>query len=121
MFVCEYLRVKINFNFVYILHFNLIPEMVKRTSTIQATIKDAKKMTRKPRKTRTSTINETIATSDQGFKKKRKPTKTRTMVQTINEGNKPKSAAKPKKAKKAGKTKKVAKKPAKKGGKKGKK
>lgn len=93
--------------------------MVKRTSTIQATIKDAKSMTRKPRKARTSTINETIATSAQGFKPKKKPTKTRTMVQTIKEGNKPKPAKKPKNTKKGGKTKKVAKKPAgKKGGKK---
>ena len=92
--------------------------MVKRTSTIQATIKDAKKMTRKPRKARTSTINETIATSAQGFKPKKKPTRTRTMVQTIAEGSKPKPAKKPKSTKKGGKTKKVTKKPAKRGGKK---
>lgn len=96
--------------------------MVKRTSTMQATIKDAKRMTRKPKKARTSTINETIATADQGFKPKKRATKTRTMVQTIKDAQKPKPAAKPRKAKKATKTKKVNKKAApKKGSKKGKK
>ena len=93
--------------------------MAKRTKTMAATLKDAKKMLKKPKKQRTSTINETVATAGQGFKPKKKATKTRTMVATLKEA----SAGPVKKAKKparkaAPKTKKVAKKNAKKGAKK---
>lgn len=42
-------------------------------------------MSTRPRKPRTSTINETIATANQGFKPKKKATKTKTMVQTIKD------------------------------------
>ena len=82
--------------------------MVKRTSTIQATIKDAQKLVKKQKKPRTSTIDETVATASQGFKAKKKATKTKTMVQTLKD-------AAPK-AKVAKKTKKVAKKANKKAG-----
>ena len=50
--------------------------MAKRTSTIQATIKDAQKLVKKQKKPRTSTIDETVATAAQGFKAKKKATKT---------------------------------------------
>ena len=94
-------------NFIYN-QLNLNSEMVKRTSTMQATLKDAKKMVKKQKKPRTSTINETLATANQGLKPKKKATKTRTMVATLKEAQ----AASPakKQAKKATKTKKVAKK-----------
>lgn len=62
--------------------------MVKRTSTIQLTIKDSKKLFNKLRRQRTSTIDETIATSTQGFKPKQKPTKTRTMIDLITQNKK---------------------------------
>lgn len=57
--------------------------MVKRTSTIQATIRDSKKIVGKQKKARTSTISETIATAHQGIKPKKKATKTRTMAETL--------------------------------------
>lgn len=57
--------------------------MVKRTSTIQATIRDSQKIVKKQKKPRTSTISETIATAHQGIKPKKKPTKTRTMAETL--------------------------------------
>lgn len=59
--------------------------IAKRTTTIQATIRDAQKIVKKQKKPRTSTISETIATSTQGFKPKKKPTATRTMLATIAE------------------------------------
>jgi hypothetical protein len=43
--------------------------MVKKTKTMAATIKEGKKFTQKPKATRTSTIQQTIADKDQGFKK----------------------------------------------------
>ncbi len=57
--------------------------MVKRTSTIQATINAAQKIVKKQKKPRTSTISETLATAHQGIKPKKKPTKTRTMAETL--------------------------------------
>lgn len=58
--------------------------MVKqRTSTIQATVQDAKKLLKKDKKPRTTTIDETLATADKGFKPKKKATKTRTMAETL--------------------------------------
>ncbi len=57
--------------------------MVKRTSTIQATIRDSHKIVKKPKKPRTSTISETLATAHQGIKPKKKATKTRTMAETL--------------------------------------
>lgn len=69
----------------------------------------AKKLTKK---SRTSTIQQTIDSSAAGFKKQKKPTKTRTMVETIKDAQpkqvvkaKPKRAPKAKKA--ANKTKQV--------------
>ena len=79
--------------------------MAKRTSTMAATLKDAKKILGKNKKARTSTIDQTIATASTGFKQKKKATKTRTMAETLK-------AASPVAA--APKTKKVAKKQAKK-------
>ena len=113
---------KIKFKILIIYNISFLPEMVKRTSTMVATLKDAKRIVRKPKKPRTSTIDETIATASQGFKQKKKATKTRTMVQTIKDAEAPKAQKKPRKAKKPVKTKKVAKKGTqKKGGKKSKK
>ncbi|CAM6002386.1 unnamed protein product [Sphagnum balticum] len=85
--------------------------MVKKTRTIVATIKEAKKIIGK--KPRTSTIDATLASAASGFKQKKKPTKTRTIVETIKEASaKTKNVAKlPKKGKAARKAK---------GGKKGK-
>ena len=86
--------------------------MGKRTTTIQATLKDAQALVKKPQKARTSTIAETVATSGQGFKKRGKPTKTNTMVQTLKDAQ----AATPVKQKAVKKTKKVSKKSVKKAG-----
>lgn len=52
--------------------------MAKRTSTMQATIKDAQKIVKKAKKPRTSTIDETVATANQGIKPLKKATKTKT-------------------------------------------
>jgi len=57
--------------------------MAKRTSTIRATLKDAKKILSKNKKARTSTIDQTIAASATGLKTKKKATKTRTMAETL--------------------------------------
>ena len=86
--------------------------MGKRTSTIQATLKDAKdqKLVKAQKKARTSTIAETVATAAQGFKKKAKATKTRTMAETLKDAKA--SSQSPVKNKGPKKTKKVAKKPA---------
>lgn len=54
--------------------------MAKKTRTMAATLKDAKKLLGKNKKPRTSTIDLTIATADAGFKAKKKATKTRTMA-----------------------------------------
>jgi tRNA C32,U32 (ribose-2'-O)-methylase TrmJ len=86
--------------------------MVKRTSTIQATIKDAQKIVKKPKKPRTSTIDETVATANQGIKPLKKATKTKTMAQTLKDAQA--SNATPVKQKPAKKSKKVAKKATKK-------
>jgi hypothetical protein len=48
--------------------------MVKKTKTMSATIKEGKKFIAKPRAARTSTIQATIASKNDGFKK-RKPVK----------------------------------------------
>lgn len=85
--------------------------MVKRTTTIQATLKDAKKIVKKDKKPRTSTIDETVATAAQGFKKQKKATKTKTMVATLNDAQASQAVAPKQQA--AKKNKKVAKKAAK--------
>ena len=54
--------------------------MAKKTQTITATLKEAKKFLNKSKKPRTSTIDQTLATANAGFKAKKKPTKTRTIV-----------------------------------------
>lgn len=101
------LHFKINFIYSFLIiikRFN----MGKRTTTIQATLKDAtdQKLVQKPKKARTSTIAETVATSGQGFKKKAKPTKTRTMAETLKDAQTPT----PVKSKTPKKTKRVSKK-----------
>lgn len=78
--------------------------MVKKTKTMAATIKEGKKFTAKPRATRTSTIEQTIAAKDQGFKKQPKSRKTKTMAETIKDSSatKTKKVVKPvRKAKKS--------------------
>lgn len=50
---------------------------------MQATIRDSQKIVKKQKKPRTSTISETLATAHQGIKPKKKPTKTRTMAETL--------------------------------------
>jgi hypothetical protein len=79
--------------------------MAKKTKTMAATLKEAKKLLNKNKKPRTSTIDQTLATAGAGFKTQKKATKTRTMAETLK-------AASPAPA--APKTKKVAKKAAKK-------
>jgi len=54
--------------------------MVKRTKTMTATLKEAKKLLNKGKKQRASTIDQTIASAQAGFKKQKKATKTKTMV-----------------------------------------
>ena len=76
--------------------------MAKRTKTMTATLKDAKKILGKNKKPRTSTIDQTIAASTAGFKAKKKPTKTRSMAETLKAASSAPPASK--------KTKKVAKK-----------
>lgn len=83
--------------------------MAKRTKTMTATLKAAKKILGGPK--RTSTMAATIATASAGFKEKKKATKTRTMAETLKA-----AAPAPKKTKKVTKkeTKKANKKAAKK-------
>ena len=81
--------------------------MAKKTRTMAATLKAARKIVGS--KKRTSTMKETIATASDGFKAKKKATKTRTMAETLK-------AAAPAKSKKVAK--KAPKKVAKKSGKK---
>lgn len=98
--------------------------MAKRTKTMTATLKEAKKMIRKPKKARTSTIDQTVADANKGLKRQKKVTKTKTMVATLDDAGvkAPKAPRKPRQAgkkqvKKARKAepKKVAKKVANKG------
>ena len=63
--------------------------MGKRTSTMEQLVKDA----RKSKRLRTSTMAETLATANKGFKKQKKPTKTRTMAE-IAQGDSAKKAKK---------------------------
>lgn len=95
--------------------------MAKRTSTMAATLKDAKKILGKNKKARTSTIDQTIATASAGFKQKKKATKTKTMAETLKAASPVAAAPKTKKVAKK-QAKKIAKKQAKKAakGKKGK-
>jgi tRNA C32,U32 (ribose-2'-O)-methylase TrmJ len=81
---------------------------------MQATIKDAQKIVKKAKKPRTSTIDETVATANQGIKPLKKATKTKTMAQTLKDAQA--SNATPVKRKAAKKTKKVTKKAVKKAG-----
>ena len=69
--------------------------MAKRTSTMAATLKAAKKIIGTKR---TSTMAATLATASEGFKTKKKATKTRTMAETIKA-----AAPAPKKSKKVSK------------------
>lgn len=71
--------------------------MAKKSRTMVATIKDAKKILGKGKKARTSTIDQTISSAAAGFKAKKKATKTRTMAETL------KSASAAPKAKKVAK------------------
>lgn len=78
--------------------------MVRQTKTMAATLKEAKKFTKKPKAARTSTIKQTIAAKDEGFKKQKKSRKTKTMAETIKSASagKTKKVVKPvKKAKKS--------------------
>jgi hypothetical protein len=54
--------------------------MVKKTRTMAATVKEGKKFTKKPKAARTSTIQQTIAAKDTGFKKQKKSRKTKTIA-----------------------------------------
>lgn len=54
--------------------------MVKKTRTMAATVKEGKKFTKKPKAARTSTIQQTIAAKDAGFKKQKKSRKTKTIA-----------------------------------------
>ncbi len=54
--------------------------MVRKTKTMAATVKEGKKFTKKDKAPRTSTIAQTIASKDAGFKKQGKSRKTKTMV-----------------------------------------
>ena len=84
--------------------------MVKKTRTMVATIIEGKKHLNKNKKPRTSTIDQTIASSKSGFKTQKKATKTRTMVETLKAASAlpktkkvAKKATKGKKGKKGGK------------------
>ncbi len=59
--------------------------MVRKTKTMAATVKEGKKFTKKSKAARTSTIQQTIAAKDQGFKKPKKSRKTKTMAETIGQ------------------------------------
>lgn len=72
--------------------------MAKKTRTMAATLKDAKKLFKKAPRARTSTIDATLASAPAGFKQKKKPTKTRTMAETLKA-----AAPAPKKTKKVAK------------------
>ena len=86
-----------------------------------ATLKDAKKIIKKAKKPRTSTIDQTVAEAGKALKRQKKVTKTKSMAATLKDAGvkAPKAARAARKANKA-KPKKVAK-PAKKNAKKGKK
>ena len=78
---------KYNCNKIY--YNTLISEgrkMIKKTRTMVATVKEGKKFTQKPKAARTSTIQQTIAAKDAGFKKLKKSRKTKTIAETIKEG-----------------------------------
>ena len=86
-----------------------------------ATLKDAKKIIKKAKKPRTSTIDQTVAEAGKALKRQKKVTKTRTMVATLDDAG-VKAPKSPRKGKQAAKPKvKKAAKPAKKNAKKGKK
>lgn len=69
-------------NYKYILFINttVIFIMVKRTSTIQATLKDAQSIVRKRKTPRSTTIDQTLASAKTLMKPRKKSRKTRTMV-----------------------------------------
>lgn len=78
--------------------------MAKRTNTMVATIKEAKKIIKKPKKARSSTIDQTVADAGKAMKKQKKVTKTKTMVATLDDAGVkvPKAPRKARVAKKAG-------------------
>lgn len=81
--------------------------MVKKTKTMAATIKEGRQHLNKGKKPRTSTIDQTLATAQSGFKTQKKATKTKTMVETLKAASAPpkikKVAKKSNKGKKGGK------------------